>query len=98
MLFNLIALAFFVFIFALLALNLTLAVTSTISDSRARSRQEQTSRAYLASGFVPRNVEEIALLEHRHLLGWTSDSIECFLSPYDPQPHDLDGLAALVPA
>ena len=41
----------------------------------------------------PQTVEQVLTLERADATGWTSDSQEQFLAPYEPHKGDLDGLA-----
>jgi hypothetical protein len=43
---------------------------------------------------LPQTIEQVLELERGTATGWTSDSQEAFISPYEPQQGDLDGLAA----
>lgn len=96
--FNVAVIVYWTIIALLMAANFILLATGAISEHRARVLIRQDSLAALAAGFAPRTVEEVFLLEGRAFTGLTSDSLESFLAPYEPQPHDLDGLAAVASA
>lgn len=94
--YNLVLPLYWILIASLMTLVVAQMVFGLISDHRDRSRLHQESLSFLALGFPPRTVEEFFMLEGRSFTGWTSDSLESFLSPYTPLAGDLDGLAALA--
>lgn len=81
---------------ALFAFNMSRIFVWAWQDALAGRARTQASRQWLALGLPPRTVEEVAILEGRSVVAWTSDSAESFLAPYTPQPGDLDGLAKAV--